>query len=355
MIISVLTFAKIAGGSEMQTVLLTIVAIAGVLLIAAVGLMLSHLSEMRRQSTAAQTAVGLLQQQMENLRQSQQTLSQIIDKNLQAGQQTIHQFLTHSGQTLGELKEQMGKLKSDSEQMLRIGQEVRKLQDILKAPKLRGQIGEYSLEGLLKNILPAEHFTIQHSFKNGRTVDALIRLPDYSIPVDAKFPLSAFEKMAAAESEEEKTQLRRQFQSDVRKHIDKIAESYIQPAEGTLDFALMYIPAENVYYETIIRYESDKTDLLEYALSKKVIPVSPNLLYAYLMTIVMGLHGMQIEEQAAQIRAALNQLAGSFSSFIETWEILGKHLRNAQNQYEEGGSKLNKFTLQLNQIQQPLA
>ena len=105
----------------MQTVLLTIVAIVGVLLIAAVGLMLSHLSEMRRQSAAGQTAVGLLQQQMENLRQSQQTLSQIIDKNLQAGQQTIHQFLTHSGQTLGELKEQMGKLKSDSEQMLRIG------------------------------------------------------------------------------------------------------------------------------------------------------------------------------------------------------------------------------------------
>ena len=136
------------------------------------------------------------------------------------------------------------------------------------------------------------------------------------------------------------------------KHIDKIADSYILPAEKTLDFALMYIPAENVYYETIVKYEDDKTDILEYALGRKVIPVSPNLLYAYLMTIVMGLHGMQIEKQAAQIRATLGRLAIDFSSFTSTWEILGRHLRNAQSQYDDGGSKINKFALQLEQIQQ---
>jgi DNA recombination protein RmuC len=335
----------------MGTVLpLVIIIFIGLLLAAAVIGMMLMLSALRRDAASQQKANELFQQQLEQIRQSNLALSQTVEKTLQNGQQTIHQFLTHSGQTLGELKEQLGRLKGDSEQMLRIGQEVRKLQDILKAPKLRGQIGEYSLEGLLGNILPAEHFTIQHTFKNGKIVDALVRLPDYSVPIDAKFPLPAFEKIAAAETEDDKTKARRQFLADVSKHIDKIAESYILPAEGTVDFALMYIPAENVYYETIIHCDSDKTNLLEYALAKKVIPVSPNLLYAYLMTIAMGLRGLKIEKQAAEIRTALAQLTGAFGSFLETWDILGKHLRNAQNQYEEGGSRLNKFSLQLEQI-----
>jgi DNA recombination protein RmuC len=336
----------------MQTSLLIIVIAIGALLAAGIAGIFSMVSAIRRQASAQQTAAVLLQQQLEQMRQSQQALSETLDKNLQTGQQSMTDFLKHSGTTLGQLKEQLGKLKGDSEQMLRIGQDVRKLQDILRAPKLRGQLGEQSLGGLLGNILPAEHFALQHTFKNGKTVDALVRLPQYSVSVDSKFPLSAFEKTAAADSDEEKTRLRRQFQSDVRKHIDKIADSYILPAEKTLDFALMYIPAENVYYETIVKYEDDKTDILEYALGRKVIPVSPNLLYAYLMTIVMGLHGMQIEKQAAQIRATLGRLAIDFSSFTSTWEILGRHLRNAQSQYDDGGSKINKFALQLEQIQQ---
>ncbi|HOK66322.1 MAG TPA: DNA recombination protein RmuC [Anaerohalosphaeraceae bacterium] len=334
----------------MQTALLTLIAVLIILLLAAGGILIFNLSALRRDTAAQQTAAGLLQQQIEQMRQSNLILSQTLEKNLQTGQESISRFLVHSGQMLGELKEQLGKLKGDSEQMLRIGQEVRKLQDILKAPKLRGQIGEYSLEGLLGNILPAEHFTIQHTFKNGKIVDALVRLPDYTVPIDAKFPLPAFEKIAAAETEEDRSKARRQFQTDVCKHIDKIAESYILPAEGTVDFALMYIPAENVYYETILHYDSDKMNLPDYALAKKVIPVSPNLLYAYLMTVAMGLRGMQIEKQAAEIRTALEQLTGSFGSFVESWGVLGRHLRNAQNQYEEGDSRLNKFTLQLDQI-----
>lgn len=334
----------------METVLLTGIVMIGIVLAASVLVIIAMLSAVRRETAVQQSAVGMLQQQLEHLRENQQTLSQTLDKNLQAGQQNMTQFLTSSGKTLSELKEQIGRLKGDSEQMLRIGQEVRKLQDILKAPKLRGQLGEQSLGGLLGNILPADHFTLQHTFRNGKIVDAFIRLPDYGVSVDAKFPLPSFEKMIAAETDEEKARLRRQFQTDVCKHIDKIAESYILPAEGTLDFALMYIPAENVYYETIIKYEADKTDILDYALAKKVIPVSPNLLYAYLMTIGMGLHGLQIEKQAAEIRANLGQLAAGFASFLGTWEILGKHLRNAQNQYDEGAGRLNKFTLQLDQI-----
>ncbi|MHC4625057.1 MAG: DNA recombination protein RmuC, partial [Planctomycetota bacterium] len=130
-----------------------------------------------------------------------------------------------------------------------------------------------------------------------------------------------------------------------------IASDYIRPAEGTLDFAMMYIPAENVYYETIVKYAGETKDILQYALDKKVIPVSPNLLYAYLMTVVMGLHGLQIEKQAAEIRQNLKKLNSSFADFGGSWEILGRHLRNAHGQYDEGQKKLDRFGIQLTQIQ----
>jgi DNA recombination protein RmuC len=213
-------------------------------------------------------------------------------------------------------------------------------------------MGEHSLENLLSNILPKDRYKLQYSFRDGKTVDALIELADFSVPVDAKFPLPGFEKIAKTEDESEKIKLRRQFIKDVNNHIDKIASDYIRPAEGTLDFALMYIPAENIYYETIVKYLGETQDILQFCFDKKVIPVSPNLLYAYLMTVAMGLHGLQIEKQAAEIRQNLKRLNSSFADFSGTWDILGKHLRNAYSQYDEGNKKLDRFGLQLNQIQQ---
>jgi DNA recombination protein RmuC len=339
----------------MQTALLVAAVLTTAVLAAGIFYLILGVQANRRESAAHGSAIAMLAQQMETVRNRAEQLSESVDKNLQAGQQTITSFLTQSSQTLGQLREQLGRLKGDSEQMVRIGQDIRVLHDILKSPKLRGLFGEQSLGNLLMNILPAEHFVLQHCFRCGRVVDALIRLPDFSVPIDAKFPLPSFERMIAATDEEERGRLRRQFHIDVCKHIDKIADSYILPSEGTLDFALMYIPAENVYYETIIRCDGDRADLPAYAAGRKVIPVSPNLLYAYLMTIVMGLHGLRIEKQAARIRADLQQLTGGLSSFLTHWEILGRHLRNAQGQYEEGQIKLNKFTLQLEHIRRPEA
>jgi len=235
--------------------------------------------------------------------------------------------------------------------MLQLGTDVRRLQDILSSPKLRGQMGEWSLENLLANILPKDSYKLQYAFKDGKVVDALVQLADFSVPIDAKFPLPSFEKVVKAETEEEKTKLRRQFLKDCTAHIDKIAGDYIRPAEGTLDFAIMYIPAENVYYETIVKYAGETQDILQYSLDKKVIPVSPNLLYVYLMTVAMGLHGLQIEKQAAEIRQNLKKLNASFSNFGESWEVLGTHLRNAYSKYDEGQKKFDRLGMQLDQIQ----
>lgn len=305
-----------------------------------------------RKEIAGQAAgISLLQQQLDALKAAQDRTSENLQKSLQAGQESVTQNLRSSQQVLGQLNTQIGEMQGTNKQMLQLGTDVRRLQDILSSPKLRGQMGEWSLENLLANILPKDSYHLQYGFKDGKTVDALVQLADFSVPIDAKFPLPAFEKLIKAESDEEKVRLRKQFLKDCTNHIDTIAANYIRPAEGTLDFAIMYIPAENVYYETIVKYAGETQDILQYSLDKKVIPVSPNLLYAYLMTVAMGLHGLQIEKQAAEIRQNLKKLNASFADFLSNWDVLGKHLRNAYSQYDEADKKLDRFGLQLEQIQ----
>jgi len=290
--------------------ILTLIGIVLVLVVLGLLVWLISTSFANRREIAGQAAgISLLQQQLEALKAAQDKTSENLQKSLQAGQSTLTQSLQ------------------------------------------RGQMGEWSLENLLATILPKNSYTLQYTFKDGKTVDALIKLTDFSVPIDAKFPLPGFEKVVKTEEGSEKTKLRRQFLKDVNNHIDKIASDYIRPAEGTLDFAIMFIPAENIYYETVVKYLGETQDILQYCFDKKVIPVSPNLLYAYLMTVVMGLHGLQIEKQAAEIRQNLKRLNASFADFLSNWDVLGKHLRNAYSQYDEGHKKLDRFGLHLDQIQ----
>jgi len=298
-----------------------------------------------------QASAGLLQQQLEALKAAQDKTSENLQKSLQTGQNTLTQSLQSSQKTLGELHSQIGELQGTNKQMMQMGTEIKRLQSILSSPKLRGQMGEWLLENLLAQILPKDGYKLQYTFKDGKIVDALVQMPAFSVSIDAKFPLPSFEKVTKAETDEQKMKIRKQFLRDFATHIDKIASDYIRPAEGTLDFALCYIPAENVYYETIIKYVGETQDTLQYCLDRKVIPVSPNLLYAYLMTVAMGLHGLQIEKQAAEIRQNLKQLNSSFADYLSKWDILGKHLRNASGQYDEGQKKLDRFGMQLSQIQ----
>jgi DNA recombination protein RmuC len=331
-----------------------LLAVIIVLIVAVLGLLVWLLNTVFKDKgeTAAHAAnIALLTQQLEALRTAQDKTSENLQKSMQAGQTTLTQSLQSSQQVLSRLNTQIGELQGTNKQMLQIGADVRRLEDILSSPKLRGQMGEWSLENLLAQILPKDSYKLQYSFKDNQKVDALIQLADFSVSIDAKFPLPGFEKIIAATTEEEKAKLRRQFLKDVTAHIDKIADNYIRPAEGTLDFAIMYIPAENIYYETIVKYAGETQDILQHCFDKKVIPVSPNLLYVYLMTVVMGLHGLQIEKQAAEIRQNLKRLNASFADFVSIWDILGKHLRNAYSQYDEGHKKLDRFSMQLNQIQ----
>jgi DNA recombination protein RmuC len=331
--------------------LLVIIIVLMVFVLALLVWLITSLVASSRNIAGQSAAIGLLQQQLEAVKAAEDSTRTVINQTLHTSQQSITRNLETSQEVLGLLNSQIVEIQCTNKQMLQLGGEVKRLQDILASPKLRGQIGEWSLNNLLENLLPADSYELQYAFKDGQKVDALIKLAGYSVPVDAKFPLPAFETLLKAETDDERLRLRKQFHKDVSIHIDKIASNYIRPAEGTLDFALMFIPAENVYYETIVKYDDDAKDLLQAALEKRVIPVSPNLLYAYLMTVVMGLHGLQIEKQAAQIRQNLARLNASFSAFLADWDTLGKHIRDSYNKYDEGHKKLDRFGIQLEQIQ----
>jgi DNA recombination protein RmuC len=335
----------------METILTVVIAVLVVVVLGLLVWLISSSFAGRKEIAGQAASLGALTQQLETLKAAQDDTKDKLQKSLLDGQTNISRNMQASQEVLDRLNKQIGELQGTNKQMMQIGTEVRRLEDILSSPKLRGQMGEWSLENLLSQILPKDSYKLQHTFKDGKVVDALIELADFSVPIDAKFPLPGFEKVVKAETEEEKIKLRRQFLKDVTAHIDKIASDYIRPAEGTLDFALCYIPAENVYYETIVKYAGETHDILQYCFDKKVIPVSPNLLYTYLMTVVMGLHGLQIEKQAAEIRQNLKKLNASFGDFGSNWEVLGKHLRNAYSQYDEGQKKLDRFGMHLDQIQ----
>ncbi len=311
-------------------------------------------------------SLQLMQQQIDQLRvqisqaldngtrQVQQQLGQVLGhvndrlkenaEVLQQTQQSLGERLDNAAKVVGSVQKSLGGLEEANRRIYEVGKDIASLQEILRAPKLRGGLGEFLLENLLAQVLPPDHFSTQYSFRSGEKADAVIKLGNSLVPVDAKFPLENFKRALQAESDEERTRAKKQFTADVKKHIDAIAQKYILPDEGTYDFALMYIPAENVYYETIIKDESAaEKSLSEYALSKRVIPVSPGSFYAYLQAIVLGLKGMKVEERAKEIIRYIGRLQGDFSRFRDEFELVGKHLGHAQSSYQSADKRIEQF------------
>lgn len=281
-----------------------------------------------RKGGDASQSLGLIQQQMEALRRQ------------------MGQGLDSTSKLVGDVRQSLGQLSEATRQIYEVGKDVSSLQDILQAPKLRGGLGEFFLADLLSQILPPAHYTIQHRFKDGEVVDAVVHVGGGMVCVDSKFPLENFRKMMQSEDDLDRKRHRRAFARDVKRHIDDISSKYILPDEGTFDFALMYIPAENVYYETIVSEESleEKESLCSYAMERRVIPVSPNSFYAYLQVIVLGLKGLHLEESAHQIMAYLTRLHGDFTAFQQEYEVLGGHITRAKSKYEQAEGKLRIFS-----------
>ncbi len=247
-----------------------------------------------------------------------------------------------SRSSYAQISHALGGLAAAAQQMVDVGHKVSSLEDLLRPPKLRGGMGETLLAELLAQILPEKAYKLQHRFNSGERVDAVICLGDALVPVDAKFPLESFRRLTAIKDGAEAARERKVFMRAVKNHIDEIAWKYILPDESTYDFALMYIPAENVYYETILKDDCED-GLFPFALEKRVIPVSPNSFYAYLQVIIHGLKGLQIEERAREIMDYLSRLKVDEDRFRQEFDILGTHLANAHKKYEDAQRRLDRF------------
>jgi DNA recombination protein RmuC len=262
----------------------------------------------------------------------------------------VQQQLQHVTQVVGAVQGKLGELGQATQRVFDVGRDIAGLEQILRSPKVRGGLGEILLENLLAQVLPG-HYALQHAFSTGDRVDAAVKIGDRLVPVDAKFPLENFRRMLEETDEERRRKLRKAFLNDVKARADEIAKKYILPDEGTYDFALMYIPAENVYYEIIAKDEGEEEPADVYALGRRVIPVSPNSFYAYLRVIVLGLRGLQIERGAHEIQARLSRLRGDVEKFREAFEVIGRHLTNARNKYDEAAAGLNRVEAKLEGIE----
>lgn len=284
-------------------------------------------------------AVGeRLAENSQTLHRVNESLGQRLDVNLQM----VGQRFTETTGMVTTVHEKLKGLEEAAARIFELGKDLASLQEILQPPKMRGGVGEVLLENLLRDRLPQAQYAMQHRFRNGTIVDAVIRLEDRLVPIDSKFPIEGFRAVLRAETDDERSRTRREFLRQVQGHIKAIADKYILPGEDTFDFALMYIPAENVYYEAVVRGD-EAGGLYDYAMERRVIPVSPTTFYAYLVALVYGLKGLQVEKQAAQIRAGLAQLATDFERVRDPLVKLGDKIRQAQQNYNQAERALGRF------------
>ena len=242
-------------------------------------------------------------------------------RTLQENTKQLNERLDKAATVIKDVEKEIG-------QMSEIGRNMRELQDFLKSPKLRGNIGEQVLKDLISQMFPKNSFYIQYEFKSGEKVDAAIKTDAGILPIDSKFPMENYQKMAKATEKQERLTYEKDFVKDIKKHIDNIAKKYIIPSEGTMDFALMYIPSESVYYEIV-----NKTEVLDYARKERVYMVSPSTLYAHLQTILLSFEGKKMESKSKELFALLRNLQIDYEKLDNNLSILGKHINNAYSQF----------------------
>ncbi|MEA2020198.1 MAG: DNA recombination protein RmuC [Patescibacteria group bacterium] len=258
---------------------------------------------------------------LKDMRGSLDKNTEVVGKRLSESNESIGKRLDKAAEVIGKLQKELG-------QMSEIGRRMEELQDFLRNPKLRGNLGEQVLEDLICQAIPQEKYSFQYSFHDGQMVDAVIMTAGGIIPIDSKFPLENYRAFMEAESDKEKKKAKKQFVRDVRKHIRDISQKYIRPQEGTTEFALMYIPSESVAYEILVHH-GDK--ILDYARDHRVAIVSPNQFNHFLRMILIGFERQNVQEKAKEILVSLRAIQDSTSRFGDDLRVLLKHVRDAQN------------------------
>ncbi len=293
----------------------------------------------QRKDAGQDQALLMLQNQINEI-------AKVVDARLGESTKMIQAQFGQSAKIVKDVTEKLTKLDETNKQVINFTEQLQNLQQVLTNPKHRGVLGEYYLETLLQNVLPAKNFQMQYKFKDGEIVDAVIFVGEKIIPIDSKFSLENYNRLLEEEDEEKRKQLEQQFKRDLKQRIDETAK-YIRPAENTFDFAFMFIPAEGIYYDLLVSQvgaiKVSARDLLEYAFAKKVLIVSPNSFYAYLQTVLQGLRALAIEESAKEIRKNVEMLQKHLLNYEEYMKKLGSQLSTVVNTYNSGYKEFKKI------------
>ena len=264
----------------------------------------------------------------------------LLNQNMQGMQQRIDETTRTIGVRLDRAAEVIQGVSRELGQVQEIGRSMKDLQDFLRSPKLRGNIGEQVMRDLLEQYFPRASFDLQYQFNSGERVDAIVKTDKGLIPIDAKFPLENFQKLSKAPDEATRTAALKDFFKDVKKHITDISRKYILPAEGTVDFAVMYIPSESVYYE-IVR---DDDELTTFAYDKRVFLVSPNSFYYFMKVLMIGLEGKRVEEASRKILETLKAIQQDAVRFGDQLGVMTTHLTNAKNTLDRVNNEYAKLS-----------
>ena len=303
-----------------------------------VGLIVVYL--LLRQKLEAQKTDPTLNAWLKSLQQSFDTTNRTTNASLQQNYRELFSRLDQATAVISDLKKEAGAFGEVSRSM-------KDLQDYLKSPKLRGNIGEQVLKDLIGQMFPKNSFHLQYHFKTGQIVDAAIKTQAGILPIDSKFPMENFQRIYQAVSTTDKALARTAFIRDVKKHIKDISGKYILPEEGTLDFALMYIPSETIFYEIV-----NEQELMDLARESRVYPVSPTTLYAHLQTILLSLEGQKIAGKTSEVFTLLRAVQKDYEKLNENFTLLGKHLTNAYNSMNSTSQSMNQIGNKLDSAHQ---
>ena len=313
----------------------------------------SELRDGLRQDVHA--AQQVMQGQVELLARSVGELRADLSRSLGATEQQLATQAGTTHRTLTDLSRQLGGLSEQSQRIGDLAKDIGSLQDLLRAPKARGGFGELLLERLLHDALPAGAYEVQYTYKDGSRVDAIVRYAGRIVPIDAKFPNETWNALAKAADETERRTKKRAFLQQVRRHIDAVGR-YVSPADGTIDYAVMYIPSESIYYDLVLREEEGEPDLRAYCAERKVIPASPNTLLAYLQIVSLGVRGLAMQERTRELQQGVAAVRREFERFVELHDQLGRHLENATKKFDETDRALSRASSAIETLAQaPIA
>ncbi len=300
----------------------------------------------KRGSSESESSI-MLQEQLNELRQ-------VLDSKLGESTKSMQLQFNQSAKIIRDVTEKLTKLDDTNKQVIGFAEQLQSLENILTNPKQRGILGEYYLETLLKNILPPSSYQMQYDFGDGDIVDAVIFVKDKLIPIDSKFSLENYNRIAQEKDKLERARLEKQFKIDLKNRIDETAK-YIKPNKGTMDFAFMFIPAEAIYYDLLVNQigaiKVATRDLIEYAFKDKhVIIVSPTSFHVYFQPVLQGLRALQIEEGAKEIRKRVEMLARHLRSYEEYLQKLGNNLGTTVNMYNSAYKEFGKIDKDVTKI-----